>query len=253
VIFCGGTAIPRTIDFPAFAAIAAEAGAILVADIAHIAGLIAGGAHPSPVGHAPVITTTTHKTLRGPRGAMIMSTAEYASPLDKAVFPGLQGGPHNHTTAAIAVALHEAAQPEFAAYARQVVTNAQALAAALTERGYDLVSGGTDNHLILMDLTSKGIAGKPAAKALDRAGMELNYNTVPFDPRKPFDPSGVRLGTPSITTRGLREEHMPQIAAWMDEAISAALKDDEPAIERIAGEVRDLLAGFPMPGWLPTP
>ena len=253
VIFCGGTAIPRTIDFPAFAAIAAEAGAILVADIAHIAGLIAGGAHPSPVGYAPVITTTTHKTLRGPRGAMIMSTAEYASPLDKAVFPGLQGGPHNHTTAAIAVALHEAAQPEFAAYARQVVTNAQALAAALTERGYDLVSGGTDNHLILMDLTSKGIAGKPAAKALDRAGMELNYNTVPFDPRKPFDPSGVRLGTPSITTRGLREEHMPQIAAWMDEAISSALKDDEPAIERIAGEVRDLLAGFPMPGWLPTP
>jgi glycine hydroxymethyltransferase len=253
VIFCGGTAIPRTIDFPAFAAIAAESGAILVADIAHIAGLIAGGAHPSPVSYAPVITTTTHKTLRGPRGAMIMSTAEYASPLDKAVFPGLQGGPHNHTTAAIAVALHEAAQPEFRTYAHQVVSNAQALAAALTERGYDLVSGGTDNHLILMDLTSKGIAGKPAAKALDRAGIELNYNTVPFDPRKPFDPSGVRLGTPSVTTRGLREEHMPQIAAWMDEAIAAALKDDEPAIERIAGEVRDLLAGFPMPGWMPTP
>jgi glycine hydroxymethyltransferase len=253
VIFCGGTAIPRTIDFPAFAAISEEAGAILVADIAHIAGLIAGGAHPSPVGYAPVITTTTHKTLRGPRGAMIMSTAEYASPLDKAVFPGLQGGPHNHTTAAIAVALHEAAQPEFRSYAHQVVSNAQALAAALTERGYDLVSGGTDNHLILMDLTSKGIAGKPAAKALDRAGIELNYNTVPFDPRKPFDPSGLRLGTPSVTTRGLREEHMPQIAAWMDEAISAALKDDEPAIERIAGEVRDLLAGFPMPGWAPTP
>ena len=253
VIFCGGTAIPRTIDFPAFAAIAEEAGAILVADIAHIAGLIAGGAHPSPVGYAPVITTTTHKTLRGPRGAMIMSTAEYASPLDKAVFPGLQGGPHNHTTAAIAVALHEAGQPEFRTYAHQVVSNAQALAAALTERGYDLVSGGTDNHLILMDLTSKGIAGKPAAKALDRAGIELNYNTVPFDPRKPFDPSGVRLGTPSVTTRGLREEHMPQIAAWMDEAISAALKDDEPAIERIAGEVRDLLAGFPMPGWAPAP
>src|SRR6185503_14207026 len=174
-------------------------GAVLIADIAHIAGLVAGGAHPSPVGHAPVITTTTHKTLRGPRGAMILSTAEHANAIDKAVFPGLQGGPHNHTTAAIAVALHEAAQPEFAAYARQVVTNAQALAAALTERGYDLVSGG-------------------------------------------------RLGTPSITTRGLREEHMPQIAAWMDDAISAALKDDEPAIERIAGEVRDLLAGFPMPG-----
>ena len=253
VIFCGGTAIPRTIDFPAFAEIAAEAGAILVADIAHISGLIAGGAHPSPVGYAPVITTTTHKTLRGPRGAMIMSTAEYASPLDKAVFPGLQGGPHNHTTAGIAVALHEAGRPEFRDYAHQVVANAKALAAALADRGYNLVSGGTDNHLILMDLTPQGIGGKPAAKALDRAGIELNYNTVPFDQRKPFDPSGVRLGTPAITTRGLREEHMPQIAAWMDEAITAAVKEDEAAIGRIAGEIRDLLAGFPMPGWAPAP
>ena len=253
VIFCGGTAIPRTIDFPAFAAIAAEAGALLVADIAHIAGLIAGGAHPSPVGHAGVITTTTHKTLRGPRGAMIMSTAEHASQVDKAVFPGLQGGPHNHTTAAIAVALREAAQPEFRAYAQQVVANGKALAAALLERGYSLVSGGTDNHLILIDLTPQGIAGKPAAKALDRAGIEVNYNTVPFDPRKPFDPSGIRIGTPAITTRGLGESHMAQVAAWMDEAITAAAKDDEAAIERIAGEVRDLLAGFPMPGWAPTP
>ena len=253
VIFCGGTAIPRTIDFPAFAEIATEAGAILVADIAHISGLIAGGAHPSPAGFAPVITTTTHKTLRGPRGAMIMSTAEYASPLDKAVFPGLQGGPHNHTTAGIAVALHEAGRPEFRDYAHQIVANAKALAAALLDRGYNLVSGGTDNHLILMDLTPQGIGGKPAAKALDRAGIELNYNTVPFDQRKPFDPSGVRLGTPAITTRGLREEHMPQIAAWMDEAITAAVKEDEAAIERIAGEVRDLLARFPMPGWAPTP
>jgi glycine hydroxymethyltransferase len=249
VIFCGGTAIPRTIDFPAFADIAAEVGAVLVADIAHIAGLIAGGAHPTPVGHAAVITTTTHKTLRGPRGAMIMSTAEHASALDKAVFPGLQGGPHNHTTAAIAVALKEAAEPEFRDYAHQVVANGKALAEALSARGYRLVSGGTDNHLILMDLTPQGIGGKPAAKALDRAGIELNYNTVPFDPRKPFDPSGVRLGTPAITTRGLREEHMPQIAAWMDEAITAAVKDDEPAIERIAGEVRDMLAAFPMAGW----
>ena len=253
IIFCGGTAIPRTIDFPAFAEIAAETGAILVADIAHIAGLIAGGAHPSPAGRAPVITTTTHKTLRGPRGAIIMSTAEYASALDKAVFPGLQGGPHNHTTAAIAVALHEAAQPSFRDYARQVVANAQALAAALGERGYDLVSGGTDNHLILMDLTRQGIGGKPAAKALDRAGIETNYNTVPFDPRKPFDPSGLRIGTPAITTRGLREEHMTQIAAWMDEAISAAVKEDESALGRIAAQVRELLAGFPMPGWEPAP
>src|SRR6266699_2274815 len=155
IIFCGGTAIPRTIDFPAFAEIAAEIGAVLVADIAHIAGLIAGGAHPSPVGHASVITTTTHKTLRGPRGAMIMSVAEHAPAIDKAVFPGLQGGPHDHTTAAIAVALHEAAQPEFRRYAAQVVANAGRLAEELTERGFDLVSGGTDNHLILIDLTSK--------------------------------------------------------------------------------------------------
>jgi len=249
LIFCGGTAIPRTIDFPAFAEIAAEAGAVLVADIAHIAGLVAGGAHPSPVGYAPVITTTTHKTLRGPRGAMIMTTAEYASQVDKAVFPGLQGGPHNHTTAAIAVALREAAEPTFRGYAHQVVANAKALAAALLDRGYALVSGGTDNHLILIDLTPQGIAGKPAAKALDRAGIEVNYNTVPFDPRKPFDPSGIRIGTPAITTRGLGEPHMAQVAAWMDEAITAAAKDDEAAIERIAGEVRELLAGFPMPGW----
>jgi glycine hydroxymethyltransferase len=251
IIFCGGTAIPRTIDFPAFAQIAAEAGAILVADIAHIAGLIAGGAHPSPAGHADVITTTTHKTLRGPRGAMIMSTAERASAVDRAVFPGLQGGPHNHTTAGIAVALHEAAQPEFRDYADQVVANAKALADALLARGYDLVSGGTDNHLILIDLTSKGVAGKPAAKALDRAGIETNYNTVPFDQRKPFDPSGLRIGTPAITTRGLLAEHMEPLAAWMDEAITAAAKDDETTLDRIAAEVRDLLASFPVPGWSP--
>jgi glycine hydroxymethyltransferase len=253
LIFCGGTAIPRTIDFPAFAEIAAEAGAVLVADIAHIAGLVAGGAHPSPVGHAGVITTTTHKTLRGPRGAMIMTTAEHASRVDKAVFPGLQGGPHDHTTAAIAVALREAAQPAFSAYARQVVANAKALAAALLERGYTLISGGTDNHLILIDLTPQGIGGKPAARALDRAGIEVNYNTVPFDPRKPFDPSGIRIGTPSITTRGLGESHMVQVAAWMDDAITAAAKDDGAAIEGISGEVRELLSAFPMPGWAPTP
>ena len=249
VIFCGGTAIPRTIDFPAFAEIAAEVDAVLVADIAHIAGLVAGGAHPSPAGHAGVITTTTHKTLRGPRGAMIMTTAEHAKAIDKAVFPGLQGGPHNHTTAAIAVALKEAARPEFAAYAHQVVANAKALAGALLGRGYTLVSGGTDNHLILLDLTAQGIAGKPAAKALDRAGIEVNYNTVPFDPRKPFDPSGIRIGTPAITTRGLTEEHMVQIAGWMDEAIIAAAKEDEDVIGRVAGQVRELLAAFPMPGW----
>jgi glycine hydroxymethyltransferase len=249
VIFCGGTAIPRTIDFPAFAKIAQEVGAVLVADIAHIAGLIAGGAHPSPVGHAQVITTTTHKTLRGPRGAMLLSDAEHAKALDKAVFPGLQGGPHNHTTAAIAVALHEAATPAFGEYAHAVVANAKALAAALLERGYDLVSGGTDNHLILVDLTNKGIAGKPAAKALDRAGIELNYNTVPFDPRKPFDPSGIRIGTPAVTTRGLGVDEMPKIAEWIDRAIMAGDKGDDDAIDLIATEVRDLLAAYPMAGW----
>src|SRR5262252_1835991 len=225
LIWCGGTAIPRTIDFAAFGEIAREVGALLVADIAHIAGLIAGGAHPSPVGYAPVITTTTHKTLRGTRGAMIMSTAEHAAAIDKAVFPGLQGGPHNHTTAGIAVALHEAAQPSFKEYAHQIVANAKALAEELSARGYDLVSGGTDNHLILIDLTNKNIPGKKAAKALDRGGIELNYNTVPFDPRKPFDPSGIRLGTPAVTSRGMKQAEMKKIGAWIDTIIRAA--DDE--------------------------
>jgi glycine hydroxymethyltransferase len=252
LIFCGGTAIPRTIDFPAFAAIAREVDAVLVADVAHIAGLIAGGAHPSPVGYADVITTTTHKTLRGPRGAMIMCNEAQAKAVDKAVFPGLQGGPHNHTTAGIAVALGEAATDEFRAYARQIVANARALGAALIERGFDLASGGTDNHLLLVDLTGRNIGGKPAAKALDQAGIECNYNTVPYDTRKPFDPSGIRLGTPALTTRGLTEAQMPQIAAWIDEAVTAAVKDDDATLDRIAGEVRDLLAGYPMPGWAPT-
>ncbi|GAA1306498.1 serine hydroxymethyltransferase [Saccharothrix xinjiangensis] len=247
VIFCGGTAIPRTIDFPGFAEIAREVGAVLVADIAHIAGLVAGGAHPSPVGHAQVITTTTHKTLRGPRGAMVLSDAGHAKAVDKAVFPGLQGGPHNHTTAAIAVALGEALDPGFGLYAHAVVQNARALAAALLDRGFELVSGGTDNHLVLLDLTTKGIGGKPAAKALDRAGIEANYNTVPFDPRKPFDPSGVRLGTAAVTTRGLTAEQMPRVAEWIDRAVAAA--GDERELDRIAGEVAELMSGYPMPGW----
>jgi glycine hydroxymethyltransferase len=252
LIFCGGTAIPRTIDFPAFASVAAEVGALLVADISHIAGLIAGGAHPSPVGHADVITTTTHKTLRGPRGAMIMSTEEHAKAVDRAVFPGLQGGPHNHTTAAIAVALHEAAQPGFKDYARQVVANAKALASELSGRGFDLVSGGTDNHLILIDLTSRGVPGKALAQALDGAGLETNYNTVPFDARKPFDPSGLRIGTPSVTSRGMGESEMRQIAAWMDE-VTSALAGEADAAEtaaRVRAEVTELTSGFPAPGLL---
>jgi glycine hydroxymethyltransferase len=196
LIFCGGTAIPRTIDFAGFAEIAGEVGAILVADIAHVAGLVVGGVHPSPVGHAQVISTTTHKTLRGPRGAMLLCGSEHAQALDRAVFPGLQGGPHDHITAGIAVALHEAARGQFRDYAAQVVANAKRLAEVLAERGFDLVSGGTDNHLLLVDLTSKGVAGKRAAQGLDRAGLVTNYNTVPYDPRKPFNPSGIRLGTP---------------------------------------------------------
>src|SRR6266511_2490952 len=248
LIFCGGTAIPRTIDFPGFAEIAREVEAILVADIAHVAGLVVGGAHASPVGHADVLSTTTHKTLRGPRGAMLMSTAEHATALDRAVFPGLQGGPHNHTTAAIAVALGEALQPEFFEYAQRVVDNAKALAAGLLERGFELVSGGTDNHLLLVDLTSKGVTGKVAAQTLDRARITVNYNTVPFDPRKPFDPSGIRLGTPAVTTRGMTETEMESIARWTDEGVDAARDGDEATIERIAAEVRELTAAFPIPG-----
>jgi glycine hydroxymethyltransferase len=248
LLFCGGTAIPRQIDFAAFADIANEIDAILVADIAHIAGLIAGGAHPSPVGHAPVISTTTHKTLRGPRGAMLMSTGEYAGALDKAVFPGLQGGPHNHTTAAIAVCLHEASQPEFKVYAQQVVRNARVLAEELMDRGFDLVSGGTDNHLILIDLTSKDILGKPAAKALDKAGIVSNYNTIPYDTRKPFNPSGLRIGTPAVTSRGMGEAEMRLLARYIDEAIEAAKRNSEIELARIAEQIADLAEQFPAPG-----
>jgi glycine hydroxymethyltransferase len=247
LIICGGTAIPRTIDFPTFADIAAEVGAVLVADIAHIAGLVAGGAHPSPVGHAPVVTTTTHKTLRGPRGAMILSTGEHADALDKAVFPGLQGGPHNHTTAAIAVALHEASQPSFRDYADAVVANAKALADELTSRGFDLVSGGTDNHLILIDLTNKGVGGKPAAKALDRAGIVVNYNTVPEDPRPPFNPSGIRIGTPAVTTRGMTEPDMRIIAKLIDQVVAAVADKDEPELDRLAWDAEELTKAYPAP------
>ncbi|HEX3454219.1 MAG TPA: serine hydroxymethyltransferase [Gaiellaceae bacterium] len=248
LVFCGGTAIPRTIDFAAFAEIAREIDAILCADIAHIAGLVAGGAHPTPVGHADVISTTTHKTLRGPRGAMLMSTDEHASAIDRAVFPGLQGGPHNHTTASIAVALEEASRPDFSDYAHQIVANAKALAAALSERGFDLVSGGTDNHLILVDLRSKDVPGKPAAQALDRARITTNYNMVPFDPRKPFDPSGIRIGTPAVTTRGMKEPEMETIAGWIDAGVDAAKREDDEALVRLGAEVRELALQFPIPG-----
>ena len=205
IIVAGATAYPRLIDFKAFGEIAKEVGAYFLADIAHIAGLIAAGAHPSPVPYADVITTTTHKTLRGPRGAMIMCTNAVAADIDRAVFPGLQGGPHNQTTAAIGVALKEAATPEFKRYAHQIVRNAKALAEELLARGFSLVSGGTDNHLILIDLTNKKVTGKKAATALEKAGIVCNSNTVPYDPRKPFSPSGIRLGTPAVTSRGMGE------------------------------------------------
>ncbi|MEV7640678.1 serine hydroxymethyltransferase [Streptomyces rubiginosohelvolus] len=248
LIFCGGTAVPRTIDFAGFAEIARETGAVLVADIAHIAGLIAGGAHPSPAGHADVVSTTTHKTLRGPRGAMLLSTAEHARAIDRAVFPGLQGGPHNQTTAAIAVALGEAATAGFCSYAHQVVANARALGEELAARGFDLVSGGTDNHLLLIDLTNKDVPGKTAAKALDRAGIVVNYNTVPYDPRKPFDPSGIRIGTPALTSRGVPASAMGTVATWITTAVDAARTGDEAAIRKVREEVKDLMDAYPAPG-----
>jgi glycine hydroxymethyltransferase len=246
IIVTGATAYPRQFDFKAFAEIAKEVDAYLLADISHIAGLVVAGVHPDPVPYADVVVTTTHKTLRGPRGAMILCRKEIAEKIDKAVFPGLQGGPHNHTTAAIGVALKEAATPEFKEYGHQIVRNAKALAAGLIEHGFKLVSGGTDNHLILIDLTNKKVIGKKAAQALDRAGIIGNYNTIPYDPRKPFSPSGLRLGTPSVTSRGMKEPDMLRIAAWMDEVIAHI--EDETAITRIAGEVREYCRNFPAPG-----
>ncbi len=245
LLWAGGTAYSRLWDFAAMAEIAREVGARFAVDMAHIAGLVAGGAHPSPVPHADVVSTTTHKTLRGPRGGMLLCRTAHAAALDKAVFPGLQGGPHDHTTAGIAVALHEAAQPAFREYAQNVVKNAAALAAELMARGYHVVSGGTDNHLILVDLTNKNITGKIAAKALDKAGIELNYNSVPYDTRKPFDPSGIRLGSPSVTSRGMGTAEMKQIATWMDRVMSNP--SDENAA-RVAAEVRELTGRFPAPG-----
>jgi glycine hydroxymethyltransferase len=246
LLFAGGTAIPRIIDFSIFGEIAREVGAIFAADIAHIAGLVAAGVHPSPVADADIVSTTTHKTLRGPRGGMLMCKETHRKAIDRAVFPGLQGGPHNHTTAAIAVALHEASQPAFKEYARQIVANSAALAAALVDRGFDLVSGGSDNHLILCDLTNKNVPGKVASQALDRAGIVLNYNAVPFDPRKPFDPSGVRLGTAAVTSRGFKQPQMVWIAERIAQVVASPGNDRR--IETIRGEVAELCAGFPAPG-----
>jgi glycine hydroxymethyltransferase len=246
IIITGGTAYPRLWDFAKFREIAKEVDALLLADVSHVAGLIVGGVHPDPAPYADVITTTTHKTLRGPRGAMILCRKEHAEAIDRAVFPGLQGGPHNHTTAAIAVTLKEAATPDFKRYAEQVVRNAKALAEELLARGFQLVSGGTDNHLILIDLTNKKVIGRKGAQALDKAGIVTNYNTVPYDPRRPFSPSGLRIGTPAVTSRGMGESEMRQIGQWMDEAVQKA--GDDAALEKIAAEVREMCRKFPAPG-----
>lgn len=244
VIVCGTTAYPREIDFKAFHKIAKEAGAISMADIAHIAGLIVGGVHQSPFPYIDVVTTTTHKTLRGPRGAMIMCKEKFANAIDEAVFPGMQGGPHDHVTAAMAVAFGEAQKPEFKDYAEQVVKNAKTLAESLMENGFRLVTGGTDNHLMVVDLRNKGITGKEAETVLDSAGISVNKNTIPFDPRKPFDPSGIRIGTPTVTTRGMKEEEMRQIGNFITEAIDS--KGDWKNLEQIQQRVKELCQTFPV-------
>jgi glycine hydroxymethyltransferase len=244
LIIAGGSAFPRAIDFVPFTEIAREVGALLMADIAHPAGLVAAGLHPSPVGLADFVTTTTHKTLRGPRGGLVMCRAAHAAMLDKTVMPGVQGGPLMHIIAAKAVAFREAQEPEWADYQRQVVKNAQALAEALQARGYRLVSGGTDTHLLLVDLTPKGLTGKDAQNALDRAAITVNKNTIPFETRSPMITSGIRLGTPAVTTRGLREAEMVEIAGLIDRVLSDL---NQAAVETaVRHEVQELTARFPL-------
>ncbi len=245
IIISGATAYPREIDFEIFGQIAKEVGAYHVSDIAHIAGLVVAGIHKSPVPYADIVSTTSHKTLRGPRGGMLLCKAEHAENVDKAVFPGLQGGPHMHTLTAIAVAMAEADTPEFVAYAKQIVKNAKALAEKLLEYGFNLMSGGTDNHLILIDLQNKNIPGKKLAKALDRARIVTNYNTTPLNPSHPSSPSGLRIGTPAITTRGMKEEQAWQIATFINKV--AENIDNETAIEEVGKEVLLLCSQFTVP------
>lgn len=259
LIMSGATAYPRFIDWQRLREIADSVGAWLVSDISHISGLIVAGEHPTPVGIADVVMTTTHKTLRGPRGALILCNGNPSQPLkkpertaenlpsliDRAIIPGLQGGPHNHQTAAIAVALGEAMTPEFKLYGQQVVKNAQKLAAELMNRGFELVTGGTDNHLMVVDLNNKGLSGKEGETALGLAGITVNKNTVPFDSRKPYDPSGIRLGTPALTTRGLKEAHMVQVADWIDQAIQHA--GDVAHLDNLRTEIEHFTQDFPLP------
>ena len=248
MVLCGYSAYPRIIDFARMREVADECGAVMMADIAHIAGLVAGGVHPSPFPHAHVVTTTTHKTLRGPRGGMILSDdEEIATKIDRAVFPGSQGGPLMHVIAGKAVCFGEALRPEFGDYAAQIVANAKALAAALVEKKFRLVSGGTDNHLMLVDLRERvpENTGKQVAGWLEQAGMIANHNGIPQDPRPPMQTSGIRLGTPAVTTRGMREPEMAQIAAWIDHAVTSG--GDEAVLANIREEVREFCAGFPLP------
>jgi len=243
LVIGGSSAYARIIDFAALKSIADEVGAIFIVDMAHIAGLVAAGIHPSPVPHAQIVTTTTHKTLRGPRGGLILCQETFAKDVDKQVFPGLQGGPLEHVIAAKAVALGEAMTPDFKRYAQQVVRNAQALAAALVERGYAIVSGGTDTHLMLADLRSKQVTGKEAQELLDRAGITVNKNTIPGDPQKAFVTSGIRIGTPAVTTRGLTETEMHTVATLIDTVLT---RKDDATIARVKAEVRELTEQFPL-------
>jgi glycine hydroxymethyltransferase len=248
MLLCGYSAYPRIIDFKKFREIADEVGAIVMADIAHIAGLVAAGVHPSPFPHAHIVTTTTHKTLRGPRGGMILTNdPEIAQKIDKAVFPGMQGGPLMHIIAAKAVAFGEDLKPEFKTYAQQIVKNAKALAAALQSHGYRIVSGGTDNHLMLVDLRTRNenFTGADAAVALEKAGIITNFNGIPKDPRPARQTSGIRLGTPALTTRGLKEADMKTVASFIDRALLA--KDDAAALTKIREEVATFTTRFPMP------
>ena len=246
MILAGFSAYSRSLDWARFRAIADKVGAYLFADIAHIAGLIAGKQLENPVPFCDVVSTTTHKTLRGPRGAMIMCREPFAGAIDKAVFPGVQGGPHDHVNAAKAVAYGEALRPEFATYAAQVIANARSLAAALSEKGYRIISGGTDNHLMLVDVAgSKGITGKEAERALEKAGISINKNMIPFDPRKPLDPSGIRLGTPALTTRGCGADDMYTVAALIDEALAA--REDDATLAAVREKVKAFALRFPVP------
>ncbi len=244
MIIAGYSAYPRVVDFAAFADVAKEIGAIFMVDMAHFAGLSATGVYPNPVPHADVVTTTTHKTLRGPRGGMILCKAEHVAAVNKAVFPGTQGGPLEHVIAAKAVAFKEALEPSFALYTRQVVANAKALAAALVARDYQLVSGGTDNHLMLADLRNKGLTGKVAEKALDLAGITVNKNTVPKETQSPFVTSGIRIGTPAVTTRGMKEPEMVRIAELIDRVLAAP--EDASVATQVRAEVKALAGGFPL-------